>query len=508
MELALLGVAKRYGDLHALSDVSLHLQPGRVHALVGENGAGKSTALKIFAGLEQPTEGTLAIDGVPVVLSSRSAAIRSGIGLVAQQLSLIGEMSLVENLVLTRPTRLAHRRRAESVLLDVIDQLGLRIDLRTPVRNLGLAERQFGELAIGLAQGARVLLLDEPTSAIGPHESGLLFETVRKLSADGVSVLLITHRIDEVRGVAEHVTVLSRGLVTLDSEVAEITDDELVRAMVGEIPETESRRREVSGADRLVLDGVTAQGRHSVAVHDISLTVHSGEIVGVLGVAGNGQTALADTAVGIVEPARGSVTIDGQDIGGRPDLALRGGVSYVPEVRGDFLLLAAPLVRSTPLRHLDRPEYRRRGTIQWSAVLPATRALMEHHDVRPRNPLLAAGALSGGNQQKFLVGRELDGVPAAAVLHGPTQGLDLHAAARIRADIRRVADAGTAVLLVSADIDEVRELADRILVLSGGRIVDEFAVSDFDLQRVGRGMAGLLPSSSSVPPDNDRGAVS
>jgi simple sugar transport system ATP-binding protein len=498
MDLALDGVSKRYGDVYALTEVSLRLEPGRVHALVGENGAGKSTALKIFAGLEQPTSGSVAIDGAAVVLAQRSAAIRNGIGLVAQQLSLIGEMSLVENLVLTRPTRLAHRRAAEALLSGVVDRLGLTLDLRTPVRNLGLAERQFGELAIALAQGARVLLLDEPTSAIGPHESGLLFDTVRKLAADGVSVLLITHRIDEVRGVAEHVTVLSRGRVTLDSPVADIDDDELVRAMVGEIPPAETRRHVSGGAERLVFDHVTAQGGHAVAVRDISVAVHAGEIVGVLGVAGNGQTALADTAVGIVEPVTGSVTVDGRDIGGRPDVALAADVSYVPEVRGDFLLLASPLVRSAPLRHLDRPEYHRRGAIRWSAVLPATRELMERHDVRPRNPLIPAGALSGGNQQKFLVGRELDGVPAVAVLHGPTQGLDLHAAARIRDDIRRVADAGTAVLLVSADIDEVRELADRILVLSAGRIVDEFAVADFDLQRVGRGMAGLLPTPSST----------
>jgi len=429
------------------------------------------------------------------VLPSRSSAIRHGIGLVAQQLSLIGEMSLVENLILTRPTRLAHRRAAEALLAAVVEELGLDLDLRTPVRNLGLAERQFGELAIALAQGARVLLLDEPTSAIGPHESGLLFDKVKTLAAGGVSVLLITHRLDEVRDVAEHVTVLSRGRVTLDSEVVAVEDDELVRAMVGEIPPAESRQFSAGGANRLVFDGVTAQGGHAVAIRDVSLAVRAGEVVGVLGVAGNGQTALSDTAVGIVAPVRGTVTVDGRSVGGRSDLALRNEVSYVPEVRGDFLLMASPLMRSAPLRHLDRPEYRRRGAIRWAAVLPATRALMDRHDVRPRNPLLAAGALSGGNQQKFLVGRELDGTPAVAVLHGPTQGLDLHAAARIRTDIRRVAEAGTAVLLVSADIDEVRELADRILVLSGGRIVDEFAVADFDLQRVGRGMAGLLSSA-------------
>lgn len=493
--LSLLGVSKRFGDAQALADVHLALAPGRVHALVGENGAGKSTALKIFAGLEQPTSGTIAFDGEPLVLPSRTSAIRHGIGLVPQQLSLVGEMSLVENLILTRPTQLARRRAAEAELRRVAEEAQLALNLTVPVRAMGLAERQLGELAIALAQGARVLLLDEPTSAIGPHESGLLFEKVRALAESGVTVLLITHRLDEVRSVADDVTVLSRGRVTLDSAVADVTDDALVLAMVGEIPPPETHPLYGGGEPRLVLDGVTAQGGGSVALHDVSMTVGAGEIVGILGVAGNGQSTLAETAVGIIDPVRGTVRVSGHDIGGRSDAAADHGVAYVPEVRADFLLTESPATRSAVLRRLGDPRFRRRGLLQWSAVTTFTRELMERHDVRPRNPAIAAGALSGGNQQKLLVGRELDDSPAVAVLHGPTQGLDLHAAAAIRSDIRRAANDGTAVLLVSADVDEVRELADRVLVLSKGRIVDEFVAADFDMQRVGRAMAGLLETA-------------
>lgn len=492
IELGLASVTKNYGRLRALDSVELHLEPGRIHAVVGENGAGKSTAMKILAGLEQPSAGTVLIDGAAATIPNRTAAIRRGIGLVPQQLSLIGEMSLVENLALTSTSRLARRKVTEARLADVVDGLRLSLDLRIPVRNLGLAERQFGELAIALAQGARALLLDEPTSAIGPHESHQLFEKIRGVARLGVSVLLITHRLDEVRSVAENVTVLSQGRVTLDAQLAAVNDEQLVKAMVGEIPTSSPRAARATGQSRLVFNTVTARGEGAVAIRDVGFSVAAREIVGVLGVAGNGQSTLAATAAGLVAPVEGSITVDGVSVGGRPDLALANGLSYVPEVRGEALLLDSQILRSAPLRQLNERRYRRRGALAWAEIAHDALALMEHHDVRPRTLDLPAGAYSGGNQQKFLVGRELDGVPTVAVLHGPTQGLDLHAAVNIRAAIRRAADAGTAILLVSADIDEVRELADRVLVLSAGRIVDSLYASEFDLERIGRAMAGLL----------------
>lgn len=492
---SLLGASKFYGSAQALSNVDLALTPGRVHALVGENGAGKSTALKILAGLEQPSVGTVTIDGRPVGIQNRAAAIRLGIGLVPQQLSLNPEMTLVENLLLTQPSPLARRRAAETLLRGVAREAGLEVTLDIPVRGMGLAERQLGELAIALAQGATVLLLDEPTSALGPYESGALFDKVRSLAASGVAVLLITHRIDEVRSVADDVTVLSHGAVTLQATVAEVTDDDLVLAMVGRIPEREPRRGTPGTATRLVLDAVTARGTGAALLHDVSLSVRRGEIVGVLGVAGNGQGVLAEVAVGIIKPAAGRVSVDGTVVSGRPREASRNGIAYVPEVRADFLLPQSPLTASAVLRRLNESTFSRFGVLQKKHITAFTRGLLDRHDVRPRNPQLLAGSLSGGNQQKFLVGRELDGGPAVAVLHGPTQGLDLHASAEIRGEIRRAAEQGSAVLLVSADVDEVRELSDRILVMSKGRIVDEFAAADFDLQRVGRAMAGLADRS-------------
>lgn len=490
--LSLLGVSKNYGDAQALRAVDFTVTPGRVHALVGENGAGKSTAVKLLAGLEQPSAGEITINGDQVTLAGRSAAIRHGIGLVPQQLSLIGDMDLVENHMLTQPGHLARRTSAATLLRHTAERAGLSVTIDRPINELGLAERQLGELTIALAQGARVLLLDEPTSALGPYESGGLFEHVRTLADSGVGIVLITHRVDEVRQVADDVTVLSHGSVTLSDRVADITDDSLIYAMVGNTTATTSRAPFMGGRDRLVVSGLTTRGAGSSGVHSLDLTVRSGEIVGVLGVAGNGQNVLADAAAGLLTPHTGSVTVDGTSIAGRPHVAASAGLAYVPEVRGEFVLPSAPIVASAVLRRLHDARFSRAGVLQWNVISDFTRGLLERHDVRPRDPSVLAGSLSGGNQQKLLIGRELDGVPAVAVLHGPTQGLDVGAAGAIRGEIRHAAGLGTAVLLISADVDEVHELADRILVMSGGRIVDEFESADFDLHRVGRAMAGLV----------------
>ena len=485
-DLALLGVSKSFGGAQVLHAIDVALAPGTIHALVGENGAGKSTALKILAGLEQPTEGGLTVGGEPVVFGSRQAAIRHGVGLVAQQLSLIPELTLAENLILVQPERIARRGRAARLLRGAAESAGLAIEPEVKVRELGLAQRQLGELAIALAQGARILLLDEPTSALGPFETAALFDRIRALAAGGYSVLLITHRLDEVRAVADEVTVLSRGRVALTSPVSEVSDDQLVRAMVGTIPDVPRRVHELTGDVRLELRGVSGSGA-GARIDGIDVAVHGGEVVGVLGVAGNGQTALAEAAAGVLPVETGTVAVDGVPVAGRPERAAGAGLAYVPEVREEALLPDATLTRSAVLRTLGGGgRFVRRGLVDWKAARSFTSELLRRHDD------LTARALSGGNQQKLLVGRELDGAPAVAVLHGPTQGLDLHASAVIRGEIRAAASAGAAVLLVSADIDEIRDVADRILILSKGRIVDALAADDFDSARVGRAMAGLI----------------
>jgi len=492
---ALRAACKSYDGRRVLSDVSLTVAPGRIHALVGENGAGKSTALSMLAGLVRPDGGTVEIDGRPVVLAGRTASIAAGIGLVPQHLSLVPELTLVENLALTGPHALVRRGRLRAALLAAAEAAGLAIRPDVPAARLGFAERQLGELAIALAQGARTLLLDEPTSSIGPYETGRLFDRLRAAAADGAAILVVTHRVDEVRQYADDVTVLSRGEVRLQAPAATVDDVALVRAMVGHIPERAPRDRpRRTAAVRLAVARVAAGADAGLAgrLNDVSLSVAAGEILGILGVAGNGQGVLAGIAVGIRRPDAGSVAVDGTAITGDPAAARRLGLAYVPEERRHALLPAAPLAQSALLgRRIDARDFARRGMLRWDRIATYARELLERHDVRPPDPAMRAEALSGGNQQKFLVGRELDGAPSVVVLHGPTQGLDLHAAAAIRNAVRATADAGAAVLLISADVDEVLDLSDRVGVLSQGRIVDEFPVSAYDRERVGRAMAGL-----------------
>ena len=330
-QLSLLGVSKSFGDVQALHDVTITVDAGEVHALVGENGAGKSTAVKILSGLERPTRGRILLDGAEVSLGSRTAAIREGIGLVPQQLSLIGDLTLAENFILTQHGRLARRGRAAALLRETAAIADLPATLDRPVRELGLAERQLGELTIALAQGARFLLLDEPTSALGPHESQGLFTHVRTLAAAGVGVVLITHRIDEVRKVADHVTVLSRGEMTLSHPVSEISDEALVHAMVGDFSPIQTHAAYAGGAPRLTVRDLSARGRGQSGIHGISLDVRTGEIVGVLGVAGNGQNVLADTVAGLNRTSGGSIAVDGVDVTGDAHRAARAGMAYVPE---------------------------------------------------------------------------------------------------------------------------------------------------------------------------------
>nr|WP_063810584.1 ATP-binding cassette domain-containing protein [Kibdelosporangium phytohabitans] len=476
---ALRAVSKRFATVQALGNVDLVLRPGEVHVLLGENGAGKSTATKILAGLETPDEGEVVVDGEPVALRARADSIRRGVGLVAQAGSLAGELTLVENLLLSHSSWLARRRAAADSLRRAADAAGITLELDVPAHALGVAQRQLGELAIALAQGARVLLLDEPTSSLGPHEVGGLFARLRRLAESGVAILFITHRLAEIRQVADVATVLSHGTVSLHGNVSETDDAALLRAMTGELPSrTPDRPKRTVGPVLLRLDEVTASGREHVPLREVSIEVRSGEILGVLGVAGNGQRTLADVAAGVLRPSRGSVRTTGD-------------VAYVPEARSEGLLPHMPAKRSAVLRRLTEPRFARFGVLDDRATGRFAKELFDRHDVRPRDPEVPTGLLSGGNQQKLLVGRELDGAPQVAVLHGPTQGLDVRATDAVRAEIQRAAGEGAAVLLVSSDVDEVRGLADRLIVLFDGRVADQFDAADFDATRVGRAMAGL-----------------
>lgn len=467
--LSLRGVSRRFGTVQALLGVDLDFAPG-VHAVLGENGAGKSTAIKILAGLDQPDTGTVELARNPVRLATRDSAIELGIGLIPQSGSLIDELTLIENLALTQPRQMIRRRDLRETLEVAAASVGLTVALTTPVRRLGRAQQQLGELALTVAQGARILLLDEPTSVLDAEEINGLHGILRSFADDGITVVLITHRLAEVRAVADAATVLSHGRVSWTGKVADVDDETLARAMVGELQASTPPPRapiDESTEPALVLDGVWAAADDLAPVRNITMRVRPREIVAVIGTAGSGQRALAEAAAGVVPPERGTRHVTGT-------------VAYIPEQRAEALLPGLPLKWSAVLPRLRDKRLTRFGVLRENAVDKFARDLLVRFDVRPPNPDLPAAALSGGNAQKLVMGRELDTAPSVAVVHAPTQGLDLRATQRIRDLILDTAAAGTAVLLISADHEEARALADRVLVLRDGRITGMYTAADYD----------------------------
>jgi general nucleoside transport system ATP-binding protein len=491
MRLEAHNLSKSYGAVRALRNVDIALPAGRVHALVGENGAGKSTLARILAGAAAPDAGTLLVDGQPTVFADRRAAIHAGVGLVPQQLSLVGELSLLENFLIDQRGWLVRRTTARDRLANAVDQWRIQVPLEVPTGRLSLAERQLGEVLLALAEGARALLLDEPTSSLGPVEVDRLVEQARSLAAAGSAVLLVTHRLDEVLRAADDVTVLRGGERVHSGSAQALDAGQLAELMVGTRPPSVLREERPRGAIRLKVGDLSIG-----PLKDINLELATGEIVGVAGVAGSGQRVLVETLAGLLRPDKGTVFVDDAPITGNAAAAARRGVAYIPEERAEGLLLSLPVADNAALLRQHEPAFRHLGMRRRRETTHFARRLCLRFDVRPPRPELLATALSGGNQQKLMVGRELERRPSVVIAHGPTQGLDIAATAAVRAELQQAAREGAAVLIVSADLDEVLALADRIVVLTGGRLVDELPGSGADLGRLGRAMAGLASEAA------------
>jgi general nucleoside transport system ATP-binding protein len=473
-----IGVTKVFPGVIANAGVDLALRRGEVHALLGENGAGKSTLASILTGLYRPDAGELRMDGRPVTLKTPRDGLDRGIGMVHQHFRLVERFTVTENIALG-DKRLPWRWSAGRVRSDV-EQLagryGLPIDPDALVGELSVGERQRVEIVKVLYRGAEVLLLDEPTAVLTPQEADALFTTMRAMADDGKAVVFISHKLREVMAVSDVVTVMRDGAVVDAVRTADTDPESLARAMVGRSVDLSTRwAREAPGEPVLKvaglrLDAVDGRGR----LEDIDLEVRAGEIVGVAGVAGNGQRELAETIAGLRRPDGGTIQVLHRDITGvRPAQARMAGLAYVPE--------NLQLTRSLPFL-LDR-----RGGVEHATEI------IERFDVRTTGPGAAVGTMSGGNAQKVLLARELDvrdGLTRAIVVAAPTRGLDVGATEFVREllDARR-AD-GCAILLISEDLDEVRALSDRIVVLSEGRIVLRRDAAEADVTELGLAMAG------------------
>jgi len=491
------GITRRFARCVALDGVDLSVHAGEIHALVGENGAGKSTLLNVLAGLLRPDAGEMWVGGEPYRPRNAADAIARGIGMVHQHFMLVPPMTVAENLLLGRErTRLGglDLAGARAEIRAASDRFGLRVDPDATVASLGVGAAQRVEILRVLLRGARLLILDEPTAVLTPQEAEALFGVLEMLRTGGSTILLITHRLGEVTRAADRVTVLRRGKTITTAEVPAITRASLAAAMVGrEVPAAPDRPPSPAGDTALALHEITTDRPDGTRALDrVSLSVREGEIVGIAGVAGNGQTELAEVAAGVRTPRWGRVEVDRRELTGRGrDAFLRAGVAFVPEDRLDQGLVGEWTVREDLLLGRHRaPGHARHGFLDRDEIERRATALIERHDVRPPDPDAPSRTLSGGNQQKVVMARELGDRPRVLVAAEPTRGVDVGAIAALHRELVAQAGRGTGILLISAELDELLTLAHRILVLVRGTIVAEMPAAEATPERLGAHMLG------------------
>jgi simple sugar transport system ATP-binding protein len=491
------GITKRFPGVVANRDVHLRVEAGTVHAIVGENGAGKSTLMKILYGMIRPDEGTVSVDGKAVSFGSSAQAIASGIGMVHQHFMLADNLTVLENVVLgSEPRRrmLLDRGAARRRIRELSDAVGLDVDADALVEELGVGDRQRVEILKVLYRGARTLILDEPTTVLVPQEVDELFANLRDLKAQGLTIVFISHKLDEVLAVADEITVIRRGATVATVKPGDVTARRLAELMVGhDLPTPDRPPSSATGDAVLRVAGLTVRGpAEAAAVSDVSLTVRPGEIVGIAGVEGNGQSELIEAIIGVRTIASGTVVLNGVDVTSWSTRRRRdAGIGFVPEDRHrQGLLLPSPVWENRVLGHQTQAPCARGILIDRGAARRDTARIVEAFDVRTPSVDVAVSALSGGNQQKLIVGREMSGHPSVLLAAHPTRGVDVGAQAAIWAELRVATEAGLAVLLVSADLDELLGLSDVVHVLLRGRLVATVDPLHVTAEDLGAAMTG------------------
>ncbi|HEY0591344.1 MAG TPA: ABC transporter ATP-binding protein [Thermoanaerobaculia bacterium] len=497
--LELRGVTKRFGPVLANDRVSLAVRTGTIHAIVGENGAGKSTAMRIAYGFYRQDDGSIAVDGTVVDIRSPHDAIGAGIGMVHQHFMLVDTMTVTENIILgDEPGGVAvDFDSAADKVARLSSDYGLAIDPRARIEDLSVGQQQRVELLKLLYRDARILILDEPTAVLTPQEVDEIFAILRSMRASGKTIVIITHKLSEVLALSDEVTVMRDGKVVGRKPTAETDAADLARMMVGrEVLLRVHKGKATPGPEVLSVRDLRVTGADgSVRVDRVSFTARGGEIVGIAGVEGNGQTELIEALAGLTPRGRvsGSIVLGGTEIARlSPRLRRDRGIAHVPEDRHRRgLLLDFTLRENAILGTHERREFATAGVLlDGEAILQKTSRILEAFDVRPAAPDAPARTLSGGNQQKLVIGRELDSAPKVLLVAQPTRGVDIGAIEFIHRQLIALRDAGCAIVLVSAELEEVTSLADRLLVMKSGAIVGEVDPATTPVETIGLMMTG------------------
>ena len=490
-------ITKTFGNVVANNDVSIKIEKGTIHAIVGENGAGKSTIMRIAYGFYKADSGEILVDGKPVSIKSPHDAIALGIGMVHQHFMLVDTMTVAENIILGAETGSAVNLDLDKASEDIFllsEELKLGVKPRALIEDLSVGQQQRVELLKALYRNAKLLILDEPTAVLTPQEVEEFFQILRKMREQGKTIVIITHKLDEVLAISDDVTVMRDGKTVGSVKTKDTSAKDLAKMIVGRevllrVEKTVAEPRQ----NILEVNNLIVQGNHGIAVDNVSFNVKSGEIVGIAGIEGNGQTELIESIAGLMPPSAGTISFSGKNItriSARQRKEL--GVAHIPEDRHKRgLLLQANLTENSILGvHYRQPIASSAGLLNNSFIGKRINEIIENFDVRPPNPELSAKSLSGGNQQKLIIGREFDLNPKLLLVSQPTRGVDIGAIEFIHRKLIALRDAGAAILLVSAELEEVTALADRLLIIREGKIVGEVNPKETSVEEIGLLMTG------------------
>ena len=503
------GITKRYPGVLACDSIDLDLRAGEIHALLGENGAGKSTLMNVLYGLAVPDEGEILIDGQPVEVLGPHDAIARGISMVHQHFMLVPVLTVAENIVLGEETManpvFIDRAEASRRIRAFGEQFGFEIDPDARVDSLSVGQQQRVEILKALYRKARILVLDEPTAVLTPQETEEIFKVIRRLAAEGHSIIFISHKLYEVLEIADRITVIRRGRVVGQRLPSETDEDDLAELMVGREVQLTVDRGESHPADVVLqargLQAKDDRGRD--VLRGVDLEVRAGEILGIAGVAGNGQDELVELLTGLRKPTGGEIQLVGRDVTGwRPRPLYEAGVAHVPGDRHRWaMIMSFPLEDNLVLTSYYRPPFARGLVRQDGAIEEWAKQLIERYDIRTPSPMVAADTLSGGNQQKAVVAREFSSEPKLLVLDQPTRGLDVGSIEFIHRKAIEMRDSGVAILLISAELDEILEMSDRIAVMYRGELV-----AMLDGRTAVREEVGLLMATGGREPEASEAA--